>query len=63
METAKREMKNEIALAIDNCEALTQEELKKIFDEAIAFKESLPPEEQGSFSWESCLECLHMLVL
>ena len=61
--SAKEEIMDKIAWAINNCQSLSKEELKKIFDEAIAFKESLPPEEQGSFGWESCLECLHMLVL
>ncbi len=59
----KEEMMDKIAWAINNRQSLSKEELKKFFDEAIEFKKSLPPEEQGRFSWESCLEGLYILVL
>ena len=63
MESAeKRKMKDKIAWAINNCETLSYEELKKTYDEIIEFKKSLPLNEQGKFGWESCLECLTMVV-
>ena len=55
-------MMNKVAWAINNCETLSYEELKKTYDEIIEFKESLPLNEQGKFDWESCLECLTMVV-
>lgn len=59
----KREMMNKIAWAINNCQSLSREELKKICDEAIEFKMNLPVNERGKFGWESCLEGLCMLAL
>ena len=63
MESAeKRKMMDKVAWAINNCETLSYEELKKTYDEIIEFKKSLPLNEQGKFGWESCLETLYMIV-
>lgn len=64
MATVTREgMKNKIAYALGNAENMSPEELKQIYAEAIDFMNTLPEKEQGKFDWESCLECLTMIVL
>ena len=59
----KQEMHNKIVEAIRNCENMTTEELKAVYDEAIEFKKTLPAKERERFGLESGLEMLAMIVL
>ena len=58
----KVEMCNKIARAIRNCQNMTDEELRAVYDEAVKFKKILPLDERGQFGWESGLETLAMIA-
>ena len=55
-------MRKKIVEANRNCENMTAEELKAVYDEAIEFLKTLPENERGKFGWESGLEMLYMLA-
>lgn len=58
----KVEMCNKIARTIRNCQNMTDEELRAVYDEAVKFKKTLPSDDRGQFGRESGLETLAMIA-
>lgn len=61
METGEL-MSQKIAVAVQNVQNLTQEEIDALWAEAMDFIKTLPKEKRGGFYWRSGLECLFLFT-
>ena len=47
---------------LNNAEKLSQADIDEVWNEAVAFLNTLPKEKRGGFYWNSGMECLFLLT-
>lgn len=59
---AELKIKRKITGVLKNYREMSEAEVESVWDEAVAFMETLPESERGSFYWESGMEALFLVA-